>query len=489
MSIQANITTIKDLFEKDLCIPDYQRAYRWTNTNVMQLLEDVKISMETGKCEYRLGTIILYHSNNSRYEIVDGQQRLTTILLIMTNLYGRLNFKAWESLQYQLSSFSAIRDNSNFISDWLKDKPIEWRENFSKYLLENCRIAEIIVNDLSEAFQMFDTQNGRGKNLELYNLLKAYHIRAMEQNSQDEKIRCDREWEEATQYDATPEIENDPNVDILKQLFSEQLFKGRLWCRGDIFRENGTAKTFSKDDIKEFKGFTIDKNHSIEFPFQNPFLLQYMTEKFYQNVLSGTIGTKSRFESGETDRANPFVNINQTIINGKAFFEYVQTYVELYKKMFIELGTYQLADFKEFFFLYCLIYNPENVEKWKEAKLCSDSFKSTVAQSRRSGDSYLRETYKSLCFVLFDKFGEKVFKKYYRTLYRLIYQSRLQNRSVKYITAMKAPIKYFTIIQRAQSYADLFALDKLAGELNRKRYEHEDKIDNDVLIKFIKEGK
>lgn len=54
---------------------------------------------------------------------------------------------------------------------------------------------------------------------------------------------------------------------------------------------------------------------------------------------------------------------------------------------------------------------------------------------------------------------------------------------------MKAPIKYFTIIQRAQSYADLFALDKLAGELNRKRYEHEDKIDNDVLIKFIKEGK
>ena len=291
MSIQANITTIKELFEKDLCIPDYQRAYRWTNTNVMQLLEDVKISMETGKCEYRLGTIILYHSNNSRYEIVDGQQRLTTILLIMTNLYGRLNFKAWESLQYQLSSFSAIRDNSNFISDWLKDKPIEWRENFSKYLLENCRIAEIIVNDLSEAFQMFDTQNGRGKNLELYNLLKAYHIRAMEQNSQDEKIRCDREWEEATQYDATPEIENDPNVDILKQLFSEQLFKGRLWCRGDIFRENGTAKTFSKDDIKEFKGFTIDKNHSIEFPFQNPFLLQYMTEKFYQNVLWGTIGT------------------------------------------------------------------------------------------------------------------------------------------------------------------------------------------------------
>ena len=37
---------------------------------------------------------------------------------------------------------------------------------------------------------MFDSQNGRGKELEAYNLLKAYHIRAMELNGQDEKIKC-----------------------------------------------------------------------------------------------------------------------------------------------------------------------------------------------------------------------------------------------------------------------------------------------------------
>lgn len=45
----------------------------------------------------------------------------------------------------------------------------------------------IVVKDRSEAFQMFDSQNGRGKELEAYNLLKAYHIRAMEQNSREEK--------------------------------------------------------------------------------------------------------------------------------------------------------------------------------------------------------------------------------------------------------------------------------------------------------------
>ena len=238
-------------------------------------------------------------------------------------------------------------------------------------------------------------------------MLKAYHIRAMEQNTQEEKIQCDREWEGATQYDATPDIQNDPNVDILGQLFREQLFKSRLWCRND------DARNFTKNDIGEFKGFTIDKNHPIDFPFQNPFLLQYLTEKFYRNVLSGAIGTKTRFESGESDKANPFVNINQTIINGKAFFEYIGTYVELYKKMFIELGSYQLAEFKEFFYLHCLTYNPQKTA-WEEAKYRTDAFRDTDNLSRRTGDTYLREAYKSICFVLLDKFGEKTLLKYYK---------------------------------------------------------------------------
>lgn len=470
MSIEAAIKTTRQVLERNLSIPPYQRPYRWTTENVLQLLEDIRKSKADGKLEYRIGSAIFYRSQNDQLEIVDGQQRLTTILLI-ANVAGKRDFLAGSTLLYSSNSVAAIRENHKFIEEWITANTNDNGTTFTDYLLTNCKFMEIVVDDLSEAFQMFDTQNGRGKSLEAYNLLKAYHIRAMEQNTQEERIQCDRDWEGATQYDATPDIPNDPNVDILGQLFQEQLFKSRLWCRNDV------AKDFTKDDIGEFKGFTIDKNHTIDFPFQNPFLLQYLTEKFYRNVLSGAIGAKTRFESGESDKANPFVNISQTIINGKAFFEYVATYVELYKKMFIELGGYQLAEFKKFFYLYCLTYNPQNQDNaWEKSKHRTNAFADTNYYSRRTGDAYLREAYKSICFVLLDKFGEKTLLKYHKILYRLIYQVRLQTYAVKYPTAMSAPKQYFAIIQQAKNEGGLLQLDKLAAELKGKHFTYPEKL-------------
>lgn len=482
MGIEATISTTRKILGQNLSIPFYQRPYRWTTENVLQLLEDIRHSKGAGKMEYRIGSAIFYRSPNNQLEIVDGQQRLTTILLIAK--VADIDVTTAESnIRYPDNSVSSIRDNYQFIKKWIADNTNDKGAALANYILDNCKFMEVVVDDLSEAFQMFDTQNGRGKSLEAYNLLKAYHIRAMEQNTQEERIQCDRDWEGATQYDATPDIQNDPNVDILGQLFREQLFKSRLWCRNDL------AKDFTKDDIGEFKGFTIDKNHPIDFPFQNPFLLQYLTEKFYRNVLSGAIGTKTRLESGETDKANPFVNISQTIINGKAFFEYVGTYVELYKKMFIELGSYQLAEFKKFFYLHCLTYNPQDLNcAWERAKHRTNAFADTSYLARRTGDMYLREAYKSVCFVLLDKFGEKTLLKYHKLLYRVIYQVRLQTYAVKYPTAMSAPKPYFAIIQRAKSESDLLQLDKLAAELKGKPYAYSEKMPK-VLSNFIIQGK
>ena len=476
MSIEATIKSTKQILEQNLSIPFYQRPYRWTTGNVLQLLEDIRHSKAAGKMEYRIGSAIFYRSpnENQQLEIVDGQQRLTTILLF-TRVAGKGGKPAESTILYPTNSVAAIRKNHQFIQDWITDTTTDNGASLADYMLENCKFMEIVVDDLSEAFQMFDTQNGRGKSLEAYNLLKAYHIRAMEQNTQAERIQCDRDWEGATQYDATPDIPNDPNVDILGQLFHEQLFKSRLWCRNDV------AKDFTKDDIGEFKGFTIDKNHPIDFPFQNPFLLQYLTEKFYRNVLSGAIGTKTRFESGETDKSNPFVNISQPIINGKAFFEYVGTYVELYKNLFIALGSYQLAEFKKFFYLHCLTYNPQDSNgAWNKAKNRTNAFADTDSHSRRTGDTDLREAYKSICFVLLDKFGEKTLLKYHKLLYRLIYQVRLQNYAVKYPTAMSVPKPYFAIIQRAKSEADLLQLDKLDAELKGRQFAYHEKLPEDL---------
>ena len=115
MSIKAAIKSTSQILEQNLSIPFYQRPYRWTTENILQLLEDVQKSKAEGKLEYRIGSAIFYYrSPNGQLEIVDGQQRLTTTLLIAT-VAGRGNFPAKSNLRYPANSVASIRENYKFI--------------------------------------------------------------------------------------------------------------------------------------------------------------------------------------------------------------------------------------------------------------------------------------------------------------------------------------------------------------------------------------
>ena len=477
--LHSEILTVEDLLGKPLFIPHYQRPYRWEEKNVGQLLWDIQINWMTNKSRYRIGSVIL-HDNGDMLDIVDGQQRITTILLILAaceKSVSRFSLKYNHS-----SSFLHIESNLKYIKDWLEEniQPNNLYA-FTDYLLKKCEFVMIVVKDRSEAFQMFDSQNGRGKELEAYNLLKAYHIRAMEQNSKEEKIKCDQRWEDATQYDATPLIPDDDNIDILKQIFDEQLYRSRRWSRGHA------AGKFSKKRIDEFKGFTIDKNHPTIYPYQNPQLLQYLTAKFYHNTLEGTIATSNRFEYGDSDNIDPFVNINQTIVNGKSFFDYIETYVELYKQLFLNLGSFQLSEFKRFYYGYCLNYECNDNKAETERK--SPFAHIPKGGATRTGDGYLRELYKSLILVLFDKFGEKGLNKYYKILYRLIYMTRLAYHQVRYRTVDELPLKSlgdcFAILCQAKDLTDLRKLERqMLSNLNNLEIKY-DKIENKVTSFII----
>lgn len=473
--ITAEIKSVRSVLSiRELRIPEYQRPYRWSERNVRQLLEDVLECKNAGKSNYRIGSVILYQNTEKKtLDIVDGQQRLTT-LFILKKVCSRCSDQ--EGLKYNHNdSFENIKNNYLFIRSWIDENCKESETDYYKYITDCCDFVMITVSDLSEAFQMFDSQNGRGKELEAYNLLKAYHIRAMEQESREDKIKCDQRWEASTQYDATPKILDCPHIDILKQLFDEQLYRSRIWSK------NNKAGEFSKEKMDEFKGFTIDKNHPAVFPYQNPQLLQYITAKFYKNVLSGTVATQNRFVCGDDENIDPFVNINQHIVNGKPFFDYIETYVEIYKRMFIEIGTYQLREFKEFYYCFCLNYGDD-----KENRTRKKAFMPKYPASR-DGDTYLREVYKSLVFVLFDKFGEIGLNRYYKMLYRLIYCHRLSKSAIKYSFVESLPSKYFKIISEAKDMADLSSLERLLreelGKADFKNYKN--KIANENIQKII----
>jgi uncharacterized protein with ParB-like and HNH nuclease domain len=95
---QLVLKSINQLFEYSFYIPSYQRGYRWTETQVIQLLKDVwdfaknPPQQEQGKERpfYCLQPIVVKKRNEKEWEVIDGQQRLTTIYLILKNLENQI---------------------------------------------------------------------------------------------------------------------------------------------------------------------------------------------------------------------------------------------------------------------------------------------------------------------------------------------------------------------------------------------------------------
>lgn len=152
----------------------------------------------------------------------------------------------------------------------------------------------------------------------------------------------------------------------------------------------------------------------------------------------GLFKIKGRFSQGDCDNMNPFVNITQLILNGKSFFEYVETYVEIYKRLFVQLESSQLAEFKRFYKEHCLYKGYD----W------------------RKGDGYIREVYKSSIMMVFDRFGETGVTNLYRDLYVCLYKHRLEKKQVRYETMAKASNStwIFQVIQNAKTLSDLHAI-------------------------------
>jgi uncharacterized protein with ParB-like and HNH nuclease domain len=83
------LKTVNQLQEFNFFVPSYQRGYRWTEKEVVELLEDISnfnprlVGDSDEKTWYCLQPIVLKKTNDGSYEIIDGQQRLTTMYLIL----------------------------------------------------------------------------------------------------------------------------------------------------------------------------------------------------------------------------------------------------------------------------------------------------------------------------------------------------------------------------------------------------------------------
>ncbi len=96
-----------NIFDTDMeyIIPLYQRAYAWEDKQITQLIEDISdISDETN---YYIGSLIVSKQGN-KYEVVDGQQRLTSLYLLLNclglDVKNTLTFACREKSNYTLKN-------------------------------------------------------------------------------------------------------------------------------------------------------------------------------------------------------------------------------------------------------------------------------------------------------------------------------------------------------------------------------------------------
>ncbi|WP_161879286.1 DUF262 domain-containing protein [Alkalibacterium sp. MB6] len=73
---------VSKVFEHNYQVPIYQRNYAWTEVEIIQLIEDIDSSIEKPGESYFLGNLIVNQFDNNAYEVIDGQQRLTTLYLL-----------------------------------------------------------------------------------------------------------------------------------------------------------------------------------------------------------------------------------------------------------------------------------------------------------------------------------------------------------------------------------------------------------------------
>lgn len=213
--------SIEELFsgsEKSIYeIPIYQRNYAWENDEIRALVQDAydAYKKDAGS-PYYIGTLVSYHKGDHVYEIIDGQQRLTTIRLLLDALNveysNRLTYRARRKSDTTLAAVTKIKGTRKETVIDVEEKdygiengyryakaaigeivPDEDRNGFISYFRNNVHIIHYKVPKDIDLNHYFEIMNSRGEQLEKHEIVKANLMEKLD--SDEERKVFNRIWE------------------------------------------------------------------------------------------------------------------------------------------------------------------------------------------------------------------------------------------------------------------------------------------------------
>ena len=257
-------------------VDDYQREYRWEAKQVAELLDDLteaflenyepgqKPSAVEDYSHYFLGSVIISNNGGQRF-IVDGQQRLTTLTLLLIHLYRKLPqnsgvkneiaglISSWhfeknsfnldvpereacmqaifegkqldaegqpESLANIISRFEQIEDalSGDLPSDGESPKELPTKVDeaalpyFANWLIEKVYLVEVAASSDADAYTIFETTNDRGLSLTPTEMLKGYLLNNIEDS--DSRATANSVWK--ARIAALQELGKEEDADAIK---------------------------------------------------------------------------------------------------------------------------------------------------------------------------------------------------------------------------------------------------------------------------------
>lgn len=168
-------------------IPIYQRNYAWEKDEIATLVQDVYDSFKKDRTKvYYIGTLVSYHKGDRVFEIIDGQQRLTTIRLMLGALdivpVNKLTYQARRISDATLKSIpcfkidekdSGIENGFRHARSAIKEIPICELKDFAAYFRNQVHIIHYQVPKDIDLNHYFEIMNSRGEQLEKHEIVKA----------------------------------------------------------------------------------------------------------------------------------------------------------------------------------------------------------------------------------------------------------------------------------------------------------------------------
>jgi hypothetical protein len=260
--IKSDKWDIKEVFKQWYCIPNYQRPYVWEKDQIIDLLDDIYIACDKDKeSDYFLGSLVLKETKNKdyiEYDVLDGQQRLTTLFLLtavirdLTDNEQRQNtchesiFQKGnpdDNIPERLRLIFEIRnDVKEFIDEYIKqengtasitsikiedlaqnksvDKSVYnmanailyMREYLQEKIQKNANFLDkffpffrnkviliyVASQNLDDAFRMFTVLNNRGIKLRNADILKADNLSLVKEKDKQQEYA--KNWEKIENY-------------------------------------------------------------------------------------------------------------------------------------------------------------------------------------------------------------------------------------------------------------------------------------------------